>query len=453
MLSYSIAMLGRLLKPFLPRGLYWRAALIVFLPVVTILLVVSLALIQRHYDGVTRQMTGNFVLVARHILSEVSGAATADEAALRAQALAETFELGVTLPSALPATDVNGPVPFYDLSGRLALRELDRGLSGIAAYKLVEGDVSLWLNAGERLVRLDFPLSRISARNPHQILVLTGVIGIVMSLISFIYLKNQMRPIRRLAQAADAFGRGQVVPFRPAGATEVRAAGKAFLEMRERIERHIEQRTLLLSGVSHDLRTPLTRMRLALSMLEDEPEAQALLSDVAQMEALIDRFLEFARTEAVEPVVTTDLGALIEQRVAEAARGGRDVGFTKPAQPVMAELRPQQIARALDNLIGNALRYGTAVRVTLSTEPGAVVISVEDNGPGIDPREYERAMRPFERLDPARGASTGSGTGLGLAIVRDAARSHGGWLTLDRGRTEGLGGLVARMVLPTRPQG
>lgn len=445
-----MAMLGRLLKPFFPRGLYWRAALIVFAPLLTILVVVSLAFIQRHYDGVTRQMTANFVLVAQHIRHRIDIEPGVPQASAEAARLAQELALGVSVPAPSPAQRGAQPVPFYDLSGRLAVRELERGLPELVAFELASGDASLWLQGGWGLVRLDFPLSRISARNPHQLLVLLVVIGLVMGFVSFIYLKNQIRPISRLALAAEAFGRGHVVPFRPAGATEVRAAGSAFLQMRERIERHIEQRTLLLSGVSHDLRTPLTRMRLALSMLDD-PEVQGLLDDVAEMDSLIDRFLEFARTESVEPLVPTDLPALVAQRVAEATRDGGAVTMLPwTGEPLMPALRPQLMARALDNLIGNALRYGTRAEVSLRLMQGRVMVSIEDDGPGIAPEQFERAIRPFVRLDPARGASRGSGVGLGLAIVADAMLSQGGRLELDRGSTPGLGGLVARLIVPLR---
>ncbi|WP_068303787.1 ATP-binding protein [Pararhodobacter sp. CCB-MM2] len=441
-------MLGRLLKPFLPRGLYWRAALIVFVPVSTILLVVSVTFIQRHYDGVTRQMTANFVLVGDYILDRID--AEPDDVAARreAVALAQGFELNVRVVEAAPPSVGDSQLPFYDLSGRLALRELESALPELASVGIEAGQVSMWLRGRHGFVQLGFPMSRISARNPHQMLVLTFVIGIVMGVIAFLYLKNQMRPMARLALAAEAFGRGQTVPFRVGGATEVRAAGRAFLEMRERIERHIEQRTLLLSGVSHDLRTPLTRMRLALSMLEDEPEAAALLADVAEMEALIDRFLEFARTEAVEPVEATDLSALVAGRVQEAGRGGRPVVFVGGCDGCALPLRPQLMARAVDNLIGNALRYGTRAQVWIERDGPCAVVCVEDDGPGIPEDQHAAAMRPFVRLDPARGASRGSGAGLGLAIVADAMRSHGGRLELSRGQSAGYGGLLARLVLP-----
>lgn len=444
-------MLARLLKPFLPRSLYARAALIIFVPVLTILLVVSLTFIQRHYEGVTRQMTANFVLVVDYATATIDAQADPEAARTDAGRLAEAFRLDLDIDPAPPPREFEQPLPFWDLSGRLALRELGGGLDDLLAVRIAGNAVTIWLPTRHGALRIGFPMGRISARNPHQMLVLTLVIGLGMGGVAFVYLKNQLRPMARLARAAEAFGRGQTLPFRPSGATEVRAAGAAFLQMRHRIERHIEQRTLLLSGVSHDLRTPLTRMRLALSMLDDEPEARAILADVTEMEALIDRFLEFARAEATEPAQPVDLGALVRDRVADCRRGGRDLALEGTAEGPVLTLRPQLLARALDNLIGNALRYGTRVRVALHSTPTHAVIEVEDDGPGIAPEDVERAVQPFVRLDPARNAGRGSGAGLGLAIVADAMRSHGGRLDLGPGLTPGYGGLRARLVLPLTP--
>lgn len=439
-------MLGRLLKPFLPRGLYGRAALIVFFPVLAILLVFSVAFIQRHYDGVTRQMTGNFVLVVDHILDRL---AQSPDPEAEARALAQAFALDITRDDAVPEVATGAGVAFYDLSGQLAERELRAGLSSLRALTIDDRDATIWVDSGTATWRIAFSLSRVSARNPHQLMVLMIVIGLFMGLISLIYLKNQMRPIQRLATAAEAFGRGTVLPLRISGATEVRLASRAFLEMRERIERHIEQRTLLLSGVSHDLRTPLTRMRLAVSMLSDEPEAEALLRDLREMEHLIDQFLQFARTEAGDSPVLTDLGALLRARcdaLTEAERAALEVEMSQPGP--FAVVRPHVLARAFDNLLGNALRYGTRAHVALRVEGGNAVVEIEDDGPGIPPDQVEAAIRPFVRLDAARGASRGGGVGLGLSIVADAMRSHGGRLVLDQGVRPGLGGLKARLILP-----
>ena len=441
-------MLGRLLKPIFPRGLYGRAALILLVPVVTILLLVAVLFIQRHYERVTQQMTTNFSVVVEYLRTRADAAPDAAGAEAVLADLAPALQIEARRLDDVPAVAFDR-IAFFDLSSRFVLQELARRMPGVLAQGMLGGgEVAVWIDGVHGVYEMRFGSTRVAARNPHQLLVIVVVGGLVMSLIAFLFLKNQVRPILRLAGAAEAFGRGQHVTYRPSGATEVRAAGQAFLEMRERIENHIEQRTLLLSGVSHDLRTPLTRMRLALSMMEDEPEAQALLADVREMEALIDRFLDFARGEVSEDPVPVRLREWLDTRVAEAQRAGQQVLLRPGPDPAPLRIRPGLLARALDNLIGNATRYGTRAEISLIEEPGQLVLVVEDDGPGIAAEDRAAALRPFVRLDPARGATKGAGVGLGLAIAADAVRLHGGRLELGQGAQPGLGGLSVRLVLP-----
>ena len=249
-----------------------------------------------------------------------------------------------------------------------------------------------------------------------------------------------------MANAAQAFGKGQIVDYHPAGATEVRAAGAAFLDMRNRIERQTQNRTMILSGVSHDLRTPLTRLRLGLSMLDDE-EAKPLIADVDEMQHLVDGFLDFARDTASDQLERVDPQTIVEAVVEKAQRAGHAVisGNTDGAsEPI--KLRVSALNRALDNLCSNAVRYGSKAEVSVHVTPKSVRFSVEDDGPGIPADLRDAALRPFERLDPSRNQDRGSGVGLGLSIVNDIARSHGGVLRL--GDSETLGGLKAEIVLP-----
>ena len=250
--------------------------------------------------------------------------------------------------------------------------------------------------------------------------------------------------MRRLAEAAEAFGKGRVAPFRPAGAVEVRQAGQAFLDMRRRIERASAQRTMMLSGVSHDLRTPLTRMRLGLAMIED-PGAAELVRDVEEMERMIDAFLDFARDEATEAMRGVDPAALLEGVVERARRGGRPVETGEVVAPGPVAMRPEAVARALGNLLANALRHGTRARASVVVTDAACRFTVEDDGPGIPEAQRDQAMRPFARLEPSRNQDRGAGVGLGLAIAGDVARGHGGALRL--GASEALGGLRADLVL------
>ena len=259
-----------------------------------------------------------------------------------------------------------------------------------------------------------------------------------------IYLRNQLRPIKRLAIAAEGFGRGRHIAFSPAGATEVRAAGTAFVDMRNRIERQIETRTLMLSGVSHDLRTPLTRMRLALAMLDDA-EREPLEQDVDEMQGMIDAFLDFTKGgQGAEPEAV-DMTVWIKQVVADAGRAGRDVKLVHCEGEGTVMLRLVAMRRALDNLIGNAVRYGSSAEVSMVLTDKSLRLRVEDDGPGIPENRRVEAQRPFTRLDPSRNQDKRSSVGLGLAIATDIARAHGGVLRL--GESERLGGLRADIVI------
>ena len=266
--------------------------------------------------------------------------------------------------------------------------------------------------------------------------------------IAIIFLRNQVRPIERLALAAEAFGQGRAVPdFRPRGATEVRRAAQAFLTMRERIERYLQQRTEMLAGVSHDLKTPLTRLKLQLAMMDDNDDTAALRQDVADMERMLDEYLQFARGEGGEEATATDLSELVRDAVDAAGRGknANPLGATI-APGLTLPLKPNALRRCLNNLIDNALKHGTRAEVALQkTADGTQVeIVIDDDGPGIPEARREEAFRPFHRLDEGRNLQAG-GSGLGLAIARDIARAHGGELTLG---DSPLGGLRAVIRLP-----
>jgi len=291
------------------------------------------------------------------------------------------------------------------------------------------------------------PRKRMSASNPHQLLVIMTFSALVLTLISILFLRNQVRPIARLADAAEAFGKGRVATYRPAGADEVRRAGLAFMSMRQRIERHLEQRTLMLSGVSHDLRTPLTRMRLGIATATDADDLAALTKDIEDMEAMIDSFIEFARDTSIEAAQPVDPVKLVAAVVKDTPQARDRLKFNDNTQrhgPM--PLRVQALRRAVQNLIDNALRYADLAEVTVEMSASALVIAVEDNGPGIPPEDAERATRAFTRLDVARNQDAGAGSGLGLAIVLDVARAHGGQLMLHKSAR--LGGLKASLSLP-----
>lgn len=438
---YPCAMKFIRLKNYMPRNLYGRAALILLLPVLAIQLVVSVMFIQRHYEDVTRQMTQNVLHELRYLLNADDSAGSRNDAMRN---IAESLAIGVAFDGAVPRRDTR---PIYDLSGRIVILTLREGLEGVTGIDLAGNDKEVLLGVATRTgpVEIRFPRRRVSASNPHQLLVLMVFTGLLMTGIAYLFLRNQLRPIKRLAAVSEAFGKGRAEPYRPSGAAEVRAAGQSFLKMRARIERQIEQRTLMLSGIGHDLRTPLTRFRLGLAMLPED-DAEPLRRDVGDMERMLNGFLDFARGDASDDMEAVRPVELAREAIDRAARAGGNValsGVGGSNEP--AVLRAAAVSRALDNLIENALRYGGKARVGVNVTGKSICYSVEDDGPGIPGNRREEALKPFTRLEPARNQNRGPGVGLGLSIAADIARGHGGGLHL--GKSETLGGLKAELRL------
>ncbi len=432
------------IKAYLPRSLFGRAVLIYLVPVLTILAVMSVVFVQRLYEDVTRQMTVSVADEIALVLSKIEGEDNEQLAIREAREIAAP--LGIEFRKQAITASVERE--WLDLSGITIVSTLNERFPGILAIDLVNRRpfVQLLFSTRHGQLTMAIQRSRFSARNPHQFLVLIGLTALFMTLIALLYLRGQVRPIRRLAAAATAFGKGRVVPYRISGAAEVRQAGQAFLEMRERIELQIEQRTMMLSGVSHDLRTPLTRMRLALSLLEDEEMAKDLSGDISEMETMLNAFLDFSRADALEDPELTDAGEVLCKAVERALKSGAVIGLGNVDADVNLQLRPSSLARALDNLIGNSKRYANRAVASFDANDTQIVFCVEDDGPGIQPEDREDAVKPFNRLDRARNQDAGSGVGLGLAIASDIARQHGGQLVLSN--SHALGGLKAEIVLP-----
>lgn len=441
------------MKRFFPRGLYGRAVLILFLPIVVVTLVVSVMFLQRHFEDVTMQMTDSMTREIGFVGQTMRKAENAGAAMRAGTAIGDP--LGLTI-SRSPDADSGDSRRIYDFSGRIVIEQFRENLPDIRGIDLASDikTVELTFDGKYGPYILTFPRSRVSASNPHQLLVLMLFTSFLMSGIATIFLRNQLRPIRRLARAADAYGKGRIDPYRPSGAIEVRRAGTAFLDMRNRLERQNDQRKVMLSGISHDLRTPLTRLRLGLSVLvpevpPDKEDISAMEADIAEMNRMIDAFLDYARKDAQEtdpqPVVAKEFLLGI---VADAQRAGQEVALHcfSGDEEGEATLRPDMLRRAVENLVGNAVRYGSKAEIDAALGPRSLRISVEDDGPGIPDNARETAMRPFTRLDTSRSRNRGEGAGLGLAIAADVARGHGGQLRL--GRSERLGGLRADIVIP-----
>lgn len=437
-------------KRHLPKTLYGRAALILLAPIVLVQATVAVGIVQRHYEAVTQQMAGTAAGELNYAVQVVEQAPDAETARAELATVAAPLGMAMTL---LEGRVVERAAlrDFYDVTGGAVEETLKARIRRPIAVDLQQdsrrAEISIQTDKGVLVALVD--RRRLSTSNPHQIFVWMALSTVFLVAVAMVFLRNQIRPIRELAAAAEAFGRGRALTFRPSGADEVRRAGAAFLDMRGRIERQIESRTRMLSGVSHDLRTPLTRMKLALAMAQDEAEAAELTRDVEEMERMIDAFLAFAQGEAGEESAPVDPAALAEEVAADARRRGQTVAVAHridtPEAPT-ALLREGGVRRALTNLLDNAREHGRRARLTVAMDARRVEFAVEDDGPGIPPELRETALRPFTRLDVARNQDHGGGVGLGLSIAAEVARAHGGALIL--GESAALGGLRARLRLP-----
>ena len=429
----------------MPKRLYWRAAFILLFPVIFLQLIVSVVIIKRHFEGVTEQMTGT-------VASQIKLIATKVEAA----EIDAAIELSEALNMKLLAVESDKSIGsnskrFYDVSGIVVIRELYK-LKWVQNVDLLDDDyVTVTLRLADMIFQLQFDRARVSASNPHQLIVNMVVFGAFFTLIAFMYLRNQLRPITRLAVAAEAFGRGQTVPYTASGAIEVKAAGNAFLEMRNRIERHIEQRTMILSGVSHDLRTPLTRLKLGISLL-DSDDKEPLERDLEEMRIMLDEFLTFAKAQDNEQsnFELLTVSSILDSLKDDYQRSNAKLQVANNITTGSYFMRPSLIRRALDNIIGNALRYGTLANLKVTIDNEYINFIVEDDGPGIPAEMRPEALKPFSRLDPARNQDKGMGVGLGLPIASDIAQAHGRSLRLLK--SDKYGGLRAEFKIAAKKQ-
>ena len=433
----------------MPRGLFGRSLIIIVMPVVVLQAVVTYLLFDRQWEAVTTRISrGVAAQIALFVQSyETLGPDRFAGEVVRLQETTFGLVPVVKQGEKLPETES----PAFEVLKQVFVRELS---TRIGRPVWVDSDsledlVDIRIQLDGAVMQVMAERKRVMSTNTHVwVLWMMGTALVLLS-VAILFLRNQIRPIVRLADAAEAFGKGRDVPdFRPSGATEVRRASLAFIDMRERISRFVQQRTDMLAGVSHDLRTPLTRMKLELAMMKDSGSIQALKGDVEEMERMLEEYLAFARGQAGESASETDLGQLLKDVVASAKRKS-DAKAAKPVElsvkdDLIVELRPNAMRRCVTNLLENALRHGTRSEVSAAMNGSTIEIAVDDDGPGIPPEQREEAFRPFHRLDSGRTLSSG-GVGLGLAIARDIARGHGGDISLGDSK---LGGLRAVVRLP-----
>jgi two-component system, OmpR family, osmolarity sensor histidine kinase EnvZ len=439
--------LQRLLAAFgdrMPKGLYARSLIIIIAPMVLLQSVLTFVFLERHWQTVTQRLS---TATVQNIAMLIDLYQADPRKAISLMQLAEQ-DLGLRVRfvpgEELPPTRSK---PFFDLLDSTLSDELTRQVGR-----------PFWIDTVGRSnfvdirVKLDDAVMHVIARRSQtyasnwQIFLLWMVgTSLVLLTVAILFLRNQIKPILRLAEAAESFGKGRPPPaeFRARGAREVRQAANAFIEMRDRIERYVEQRTVMLAGVSHDLRTVLTRFKLQLAMFEQTPELEAMQADVDEMQAMLEDYMAFAKGESGEEIVRADIGELLGE-VKTQAHTTKPITVEVKEAPLVVPVRRHAFKRAVANLVNNAARFAEHISISAAKQNGALTVAVEDDGPGIPETEREQVFRPFYRLDRARNQDAGS-TGLGLAIARDIARIHGGDIALSRSP---LGGLKAVLKVP-----
>lgn len=438
----------RLRHRLLPRTLFARSLLIIAIPVILLQLIVAFIFFDRHWDSTSNRLVLALVSEISYVTAQLQNAESAEEREKIAAAASKGLGVTVMLASDQPELSAQGSGdPFARYSwfsvGPKLEQDLDQRLDVPFAVRPYERDrwfvVDVQYKPGEIASILSHERRLVSSTTYIFILWLIGSAFVLFS-IAILFMRNQIRPILKLAVAAEMLGRGQDVPdFRPVGATEVRKAAAAFIRMKDRLRRQLEQRTLMLAGVSHDLRTPLTRMKLQIAMAPPGSDTEALKQDIAEMEKMVDGYLAFAKGEGDEQTAMTDVTVILTRIATQAGRTGHSVHVDLPETDdrLMAKVRPMAVERAISNIVGNATAYGQNVWLTAHHLDEDIEIIVDDDGPGIPLSERETVFRPFYRVEKSRNKKTG-GVGLGLSIAQDVIHGHGGEIVLADSPRGGL---------------
>jgi len=447
---------NRFLERHLPEGLYPRSLIIIIVPMVILQSLMVYFVLEQHWSEVTKQLSRSVARDMAFVVSVYENSDRSPKALKEIETLAnQHLKLGFTAltNSKLPAQD-DGPLLSLfssDFSRYLVEKKLSKYVDNRVEkpFRLnmagQDGFVDASILVEDGLVfRFQVSENRVSA--PKTLVLLFSVIGssLILIVVAIAFLRKQVDPIVRLANAAKDFGMGrEVVDFHPTGAMEVKSAARAFLNMKDRIARHVEQRTAMLAGVSHDLRTILTRFKLELAFLGGGEKVEALKEDVNEMQDMLEGYISFVKGDGGETTTERDIVEILKNIQSEFLRSGSQIRFDHQA-PIVVMIKPDAFKRLMVNLVANAVRFGKQVVLDAKLKPGTLYVYVDDDGPGIARKSRDDVFRPFVRLDQARNQDS-TGTGLGLAIARDIANSHGGRVVLE---DSDLGGLRAIVEIP-----
>lgn len=438
---------NRFLERWLPSGLYKRVLIIVIAPVVLLAIITSVLFMERHWVNVTKTLSKQVAREMAFIVAVYESSPKTEESLKRLQFFAnEYLEIGLEIQrnASLPPPPDK---PFFSILDQRLNRYVDRfagkpfWIDTIGQTDYVDTRIEVEKGLIFRFLTRE---QRASASSTDVFLIAMVGSSILLLVIAVIFLRKQIRPIIELAEAAQSFDSGRSAPaIEPRGAAEVRKAAQAFVAMKERIERHAEQRTVMLAGISHDLRTILTRFKLELALFGEGSKVQALKEDVGEMQRMLEGYMAFVKGDGGEQPTEVGIGECLDAVRNGLVRSGAAV--TVVCDPALnAKVKPVAFRRCIGNLLSNAVRFASRVEVTATQSGEDLVITVDDDGPGIPEAEREAVFRPFVRLDNARNQDEG-GTGLGLAVARDIALGHGGDISLGESP---LGGLRAVVKLP-----
>lgn len=431
---------GYWLRPLLPRTLFARSLLIIVVPVFLLQIIITVVFVDNHWRKVSSRLAFAVAGEVSILSDQIENSKNMKEFARMAAYASRSLDLLVTLePGRVLTPKVKSKGTWEPFTADALSKAIERQVR--RPFTLEVSPQEQWVNIGVQLengiLRVFVLERRLFSSSSYIFLLWMLGSSVILFAIAALFMRNQIRPIHKLAIAAERFGTGRDVPaFKPEGAREVRQAARAFIEMHDRIKRQMEQRTAMLAGISHDLRTPLTRLKLGLSMLGDTSDIEALKGDISDMERMVNSYLDFVRGDGQEAPARINLSDMVDKVAASVRRHGKNISVTQPDN-LMVNVRPIAFERCLVNLVSNAEKYGKNIWLDVTQQDKAVHIEIQDNGPGLPKDRYDDVFKPFFRMDTSRNMSTG-GVGLGLPIARDIIHAHGGQIHLDKSAHGGL---------------
>ena len=435
--------LNNLFKKFLPKGLFYRALIIVAAPVIILQITISIVFFDSIWIKANKGMTRSLVSEVKTLLDAYRSEETKDVQFLTSLYKKNfDFVININDGNELPTTKSDRRFSPMDRSLRREMKPVfgnDYWFDTVTYIDLVD----LRIKGESEIIQIFFPKSKIAPSSVRVFVLWITLPSILLILIAILFLRNQTRPIVKLSKAAERFGRGERVDdLRPSGASEIRKATLEFDKMMKRINKHLTQRSEMLSGISHDLRTPLTRLKLQLAMMDKKDTAKKMASDIDEMEKMLNDYLQYTKSQSQEDYVEINLKNILDDIL---KNFDTNKYYFVNKDNIKIQGRKNLIKRCISNVVENGLSYGNKIFVELRKSVNSAIITVEDNGPGIPKNEYENVFKPFYRVDKSRGLNK-SGVGLGLSIAQDIVKSHGGNISLSEGKQQN--GLLVKISLP-----